>query len=111
MIGLKNKIKILVKFHQQLFTILRRTRYNVNGKRARQYLPVGSKPLFVGQNFRIQFSVVQNEDLHQKSYWQPFLDPKQVFFYLLEPLEVPHRDKMSKVNVKIEALPENFFGK
>jgi hypothetical protein len=39
------------------------------------------------------------------------LDPKQAFFYLLEPLQVPNPDKMSKVNVKIEVLPGNVFVK
>ena len=45
------------------------------------------------------------------SYWQPFFDPKQAFFYLLEPLEAPYCDKMPKVNVKTEALPQNFLVK
>ena len=67
--------------------------------------------LIVGQNFRIQFDVVQNEELHQKSYWQPYLDPKQAFFYLLEPLEVSNPKKRPKVNVKTEALPQNFLVK
>ena len=47
--------------------------------------------------------------MHQKSYWQPSFDPKQVFFYLLEPLEVPNPDKMPEVNVKTEALPQSFL--
>jgi hypothetical protein len=55
--------------------------------------------------------VVQNDDLHQKSYWQPSFDPQQAFFFLLEPLEVPNPDKMPKVNVKIEALPQSFLVK
>ena len=76
-----------------------------------QAIDLSEVHLIVGQNFRIQFYVVQNEDLHQKSYWQPFLDPKQAFFYLLEPLEVPNPDKMPKVDVKTEALPGIFFVK
>ena len=40
-----------------------------------------------------------------------FFDPKQAFFYLLEPLEVPNPDKMLKVNVKTEALPQSFLVK
>ena len=59
--------------------------------------------VIVGQNFSIQFYVVQNDDLHDKIYWQPSFDPKQAFFYLLKPLEVPNPDKMPKVNVKTEA--------
>ena len=45
----------------------------------------------------------------EKCYWQPFFDPKQAFFYLLEPLEVPNPDKTPKVNVKTEGLPGNFL--
>ena len=33
-------------------------------------------------------------------------DPKQAFFYLLEPLEGPYPDKILKVNIKTEALPQ-----
>ena len=55
--------------------------------------------------------MVQNEDVHQKKYWQPFFDPKQASFYLLEPLEAPNLDKMPGVNVKIKALPGIFFVK
>ena len=55
--------------------------------------------------------MVQNDDLHQKSYWQPFFDPKQGLFYLLEPLEVPNPDKTPKGNVKTEGLPGKFFVK
>jgi hypothetical protein len=36
--------------------------------------------LIVGKIFRIQFYVVQSDDLHEKSYWQPLFDPKQAFF-------------------------------
>ena len=38
-------------------------------------------------------------------------DPKQAFFYLLEPLEGPNPDKMPKVNGKIEALPQSLLVK
>ena len=39
-----------------------------------------------------------------------FFYPKQAFFYLLEPFEVPNPDK-TQVNVKTEGLPGNFFVK
>ena len=74
-----------------------------------QAITLSSVHLIVGQNLRILFYVVENDDLHQKSYWQPFFDPKQAFFYLLEPLEVPNPDKTPKVNVKTEGLPGNFL--
>ena len=49
--------------------------YRVSCKKKIYYsIDLSSVHLIVGQNFRIQFYVVQNEDLHQKSYWQSFFD-------------------------------------
>ena len=76
----------------------------------------GYRPLFgtsdCWPNFRIQFHVVQIDNLHQKNYyWQYFFDPIQPFFYLSEPLDFPNPYKMPKVNVKTEVLRRKFWVK
>ena len=63
--------------------------------------------LIVGQNFRIQFYVIQNDDLKLLAV---FFD-SMIKTYLLEPLEVPNPDKMPWVKVKSESLPHSFLVK
>ena len=70
-------------------------------------MSVSSVHLIIGQNFRIQFYVIQNDDLKLLAV---FFD-SMIKTYLLEPLEVPNPDKMPWVKVKSESLPHSFLVK
>ena len=70
--------------------------FSIEGQTFDRFYLTGYRPLFGTSDC---WSKVQNPILNMwfKKLLAAFFDPKQAFFYFLQPLEVPNPDKMSKV--------------